>query len=123
LHTIDALLAGFADGKAEVRQATLDAARSLMGCVSSAGARLLLPALLQRATRDDASWRSRAGVLEWLGAMATLAPSVLAARLPDIVLKSLIPRPLLIVFRFQSSLKPVSMTAMVRFSLRHAVPL
>lgn len=87
LHTIDGLLAGFADGKAEVRQATLDATRSLMGCVSSAGARLLLPALLQRATRDDASWRSRAGVLEWLGAMASLAPSVLAARLPDIVLQ------------------------------------
>lgn len=83
--TIDAILTGFSDGRAEVREATFDAARSLIGCVSSAGARILLPALLTRATMDEANWRSRVGVLEWLGAMASMAPTVLAARLPDII--------------------------------------
>lgn len=83
--TIDAILTGFSDGRAEVREATFDAARSLIGCVSSAGARLLLPALLTRASMDESNWRSRVGVLEWLGAMASMAPGVLAARLPDII--------------------------------------
>lgn len=85
MKTVDAVLAGFSDSKAEVREATMDAARALMGCVGSSGARLLLPALLSRATLDEANWRSRVGVLEWLGAMASMAPSVLAARLPDII--------------------------------------
>lgn len=85
MGTIDTILAGFADGKVEVREACLEAAKSLMNCVSSAGARLLLPALLSRATNNDASWRAKVGVLEWLGAMASMTRSVLTPRLPTII--------------------------------------
>jgi hypothetical protein len=85
LRTIDAVLAGFADGKAEVREATLETAKALMGCISSAGSRVLLPELLSRVTREDANWRAKVGVIEWLGAIAGISAGILVPRLPQII--------------------------------------
>ncbi|PJF18775.1 putative tanslational activator GCN1 [Paramicrosporidium saccamoebae] len=82
---LDVLMATFADGRTEVREASLEAAQTIMSTVSSLGARLLLPVLLEQMA--STSWRSKVGAIEWLGAMASLAPRVLAKQLPLILPK------------------------------------
>lgn len=82
---LDVLISVFADGRTEVREASLEAAQKMMTTVSALGARILLPVLLD--LMDSTSWRSKVGAIEWLGAMASLAPRVLARQLPIILPK------------------------------------
>lgn len=80
---LDCLLVTFADGRTEIKEATKDAADMMMRSVTSLGAQLILPILLS--LLESNSWRSKVGALEWLGAMANLAPRVLTKQLPSIL--------------------------------------
>lgn len=80
---LDCLLITFADGRTEIKEATTDAADMMMRSVTSLGAQLILPILLS--LLESNSWRSKVGALEWLGAMANLAPRVLTKQLPSIL--------------------------------------
>lgn len=80
---LDVLIGTFADGRIEIREATVDAAQTMMSSVTTLGARLLLPILLN--LLDSSAWRSKVGAIEWLGAMANLSPKILAKQLHGIL--------------------------------------
>ncbi|KAI9008544.1 armadillo-type protein [Hyaloraphidium curvatum] len=73
----------FGDGKAEVREATWDTAKAIMGKISQHGVKLILPSLLTGL--ESPNWRSKVGSIEILGSMAFMAPKQLTASLPVIV--------------------------------------
>lgn len=77
------LLLAMGDGTVEVREATQDASRAIMGKVSGHAVKLILPSLL--GGLEDRQWRSKKGAIEMLGAMANLAPRQLAISLPSII--------------------------------------
>ena len=83
IEIVPHLLIGFADTKADVREACLDASRSIFSTLSSYGVKSILPKLLQGL--EDHQWRSKKGACDSLGAMAYLDPQQLSQNLPEII--------------------------------------
>ena len=83
LHILPVLLSSFGDGTADVRDATHDAARVIMGNLSGYGVKTILPSLLSGL--DEKQWRSKKGSIELLGMMAYCAPRQLSQSLPVVI--------------------------------------
>ena len=83
LDVVPQLLACVADGSGGVRAAAVAASQTIMGRLSSQGAKLVLPALLD--ALDSEKWRTKHAAVELLGAMAYCAPTQLASTLPRVV--------------------------------------
>ena len=83
IEIVPHLLDGFADTKADVREACLDASRSIFSTLSSYGVKSIMPKLLQGL--EDHQWRSKKGACDSLGAMAYLDPQQLSQSLPEII--------------------------------------
>ncbi|TPX16558.1 uncharacterized protein E0L32_003852 [Thyridium curvatum] len=83
IQIVPQLLAGFGDSNADVRDASLAAAKACFARLSSFGVKKILPTLLDGL--DDQQWRSKKGACDLLGAMAYLDPQQLAQSLPEII--------------------------------------
>lgn len=82
-HVLPLLLASFGDATADVREATQDASRVIMGNLSAYGVKLILPTLLEGL--DEKQWRSKKGSIELLGMMAYCSPRQLSVSLPVVI--------------------------------------
>lgn len=83
IQIVPQLLTGFGDGNANVRDASLAAAKACFAQLSSYGVKKILPTLLDGLDEDQ--WRSKKGACDLLGAMAYLDPEQLANSLPEII--------------------------------------
>lgn len=77
------LLTSFGDPSSDVREASQDTARVIMGNLSGYGVKLILPTLM--GGLDDKQWRSKKGSIELLGMMAYCSPRQLSLSLPIII--------------------------------------
>ncbi|KAF5363220.1 hypothetical protein D9758_008404 [Tetrapyrgos nigripes] len=77
------LLSLFGDSTPDVREATQDAARIIMGNLSGYGLKLILPSLLSGL--DEKQWRTKKGSIELLGMMAYCSPRQLSVSLPIVI--------------------------------------
>lgn len=82
-YVLPLLLSCFGDGTADVREATQDAARVIMGNMSGYGVKLILPSLLSGL--DEKQWRTKKGSIELLGMMAYCSPRQLSISLPIVI--------------------------------------
>ncbi|KDR69874.1 hypothetical protein GALMADRAFT_913484 [Galerina marginata CBS 339.88] len=82
-YTLPLLLTSFGDSTADVREATQDAAKIIMGNLSGYGVKLILPTLLEGL--DEKQWRSKKGSIELLGMMAYCSPRQLSISLPIVI--------------------------------------
>jgi hypothetical protein len=82
-YVLPLLLASFGDSTADVREATQDAARIIMGNMSGYGVKLILPSLLSGL--DEKQWRTKKGSIELLGMMAYCSPRQLSISLPIVI--------------------------------------
>ena len=83
IQIVPQLLAGFGDSSADVREASLDAAKTCFASLTSFGVKQILPTLLEGL--EEQQWRSKKGACDLLGAMAYLDPQQLALSLPEII--------------------------------------
>ncbi|EPQ55338.1 ARM repeat-containing protein [Gloeophyllum trabeum ATCC 11539] len=83
MHVLPLLLTSFGDAVADVREATQDAARVIMGNLSGFGIKLILPSLLSGL--DEKQWRTKRGSIELLGMMAYCSPKQLSQSLPIVI--------------------------------------
>jgi HEAT-like repeat len=77
------LLAAYGDQTPDVREATQDASRVIMGNMSGYCLKLILPSLL--GGLEEKQWRTKKGSIELLGAMSFLAPNQLSVSLPTVI--------------------------------------
>jgi hypothetical protein len=82
-HILPVLLTCFGDSITDVREATQDAARVIMGNMSGYGVKLILPSLLSGI--DEKQWRTKKGSIELLGMMAYCSPRQLSISLPIVI--------------------------------------
>jgi len=82
-NALPMLLTSFGDSSSDVREASQDAARVIMGNLSGYGVKLILPTLM--GGLDDKQWRSKKGSIELLGMMAYCSPRQLSLSLPIII--------------------------------------
>jgi len=83
IHILPLLLTSFGDTTTDVREATQDAARVIMGNMSGYGVKLILPSLLSGL--DEKQWRTKKGSIELLGMMAYCSPKQLSLSLPIVI--------------------------------------
>lgn len=83
LHILPILLGSFGDGTSDVREATHDTSRVIMGNLSGYGVKTILPSLLEGL--DEKQWRTKKGSIELLGMMAYCAPKQLSQSLPIVI--------------------------------------
>ncbi|GJE94641.1 ARM repeat-containing protein [Phanerochaete sordida] len=83
IHILPMLLTAFGDATNDVREATYDAARVIMGNLSGYGVKTILPTLLEGL--DEKQWRTKKGSIELLGMMAYCAPRQLSQSLPIVI--------------------------------------
>lgn len=83
IELLPSLLASFGDASADVREATEDAAKVIMGNMSGYGVKRILPSLLS--ALDEKQWRTKKGSIELLGTMAFCAPKQLSVSLPTVI--------------------------------------
>ncbi|KAF9012742.1 armadillo-type protein [Cyathus striatus] len=82
-YALPLLLTSFGDATTDVREATQDAARVIMGNLSGYGVKLMLPTLLEGL--DEKQWRTKKGSIELLGMMAYCSPRQLSVSLPIVI--------------------------------------
>ena len=83
LRVLPLLLNLFGDATPDVREATVDAARVIMGNLSGYGVKTILPSLLSGL--EEKQWRTKKGSIELLGMMAYCAPRQLSQSLPIVI--------------------------------------
>lgn len=83
VYALPLLLSSFGDSTADVREATQEAARIIMGNLSGYGVKLIMPTLLEGL--DEKQWRSKKGSIELLGMMAYCSPRQLSISLPIVI--------------------------------------
>ncbi|CCA74203.1 related to translation activator GCN1 [Serendipita indica DSM 11827] len=77
------ILTSFGDANPEVREATIDASKVIMGKLSGYGVKQIMPKVMEGL--EERQWRTKKGSVELLGSMAFCAPKQLSSALPTVV--------------------------------------